>query len=230
MKLLKLTLIIFSLSAITALHSCKPEEDPPQQDLGFFPLGKIKDYHCFKKGSWWVYRNSLTGKLDTQIVTDVYIDTVYQSTKKQKVAIEDLAYTVYSKSTKWIYDNYNHPGGISIPNWKWNYHMKTNKHGRGFAGETETFFYPFERNDGKSNYAWSFQDTLKNFTLLGKTYSDVAVFFILHDDIEDYPLKGESAKYYWAKGVGLVYHEIRDFNDTSKILKKDELIEYNIYK
>ena len=70
----------------------------------------------------------------------------------------------------------------------------------------------------------------KTITLFGNTYHDVAVFFIRHDGIEDYPLKGHSAKFYWAKGVGLVYHEIRDFNDTSVILKKDELINYKIYK
>ena len=222
-------LVIFVFACLT-LSNCKPEQpDPPPTDLGFFGLGEVKDYQYFKEGSWWVYRNSINGKLDTQIVTDVFIDTVYQSTKKQKVAIEDLDYTVYSKSTKWIYYNYNHPGGISIPNWKWSYYMNTNKHGKDFGGEIETFFYPFKIDNGTGS-SISFQDTLKIFTLLGKTYHDVAVFFIRHDYIEDYPLSGHSAKYYWAKGLGMVYHEIRDFNDTSIILKKDELIDYKIYK
>lgn len=225
-----LTCVLVILLIGLALQSCKPEEDPPQQDLGFFPLGEVKDYLYFKPNSWWIYRNSLNGNLDTQVMDWILLDTFSQSSSLRKYTLEDLQFSKYSVTTKWIYDNYKSGTVPDAINWNWSYHLRTNKHGNGFGGEIETFFYPFKRNDGKTNYSISFQDTLKTFTLLGNTYKDVAVFFVYHDDIEDYPLKGQSAKYYWAKGVGLVYHEIRNFNDTSKILKKDELIKSYIYK
>jgi len=221
---------LISLALCLQLISCKQEKHDPL-DLGFFPLGEVKEYHNFKPGSWWVFRNSLNGNLDTLILTMSTIDTFSESSELRKYTIEDLQYTISSKTTKWIYDN--SPPSYTTPdaaNWQWGYNMNTTKHGMGFGGVVETFFYPFRKNNGIGKFGISFQDTLKSFTLLGNTFHDVAVFFVSNDYIEDYPLRGHSAKYYWAKEVGLIYHEIRDFNDTTVILKKDELIEYKIVK
>ena len=49
------------------ISSCAPEEPEPQEYLGTYPLGDIKDYLYFKPGSMWVYECDSTGELDTQI-------------------------------------------------------------------------------------------------------------------------------------------------------------------
>ena len=117
MKHLKLTLIIFSLIAISALHSCKPEPpDPQPTDLGFFGLGEAKDYVYFKKGTWWVYQNTRTGQLDTIVVYNSILDTSERISKKWKYIDEVFAVDSRSISTAHYYHLYERYGPVDVIN------------------------------------------------------------------------------------------------------------------
>jgi hypothetical protein len=76
-KIFSFLIILFTSIFIS---NCGPEPIEPikKVDIGFLPLGKVKDYVFFKPGTWWVYKNTRTGVLDTQVVTFSLLDTLEQ--------------------------------------------------------------------------------------------------------------------------------------------------------
>ena len=227
MKLLKLTFVVFSLIAITALHSCKPEPpDPPPTDLGFFGLGEAKDYVYFKKGTWWVYQNTRTGEYDTIEVYTSVIDKLEQVNKKWRFTNE-----VFSVRSKSITNGYNYKliqieqtvESIDEPK---NFILPTLERSNPYEGEIEPFYYPF--NFKAYKYCLGVKDTM---IINNKTYNDVAVFYIKSNGTEPLPLKHKPEKYYWARNYGIVKKELFDskfFGDTSTLYHSWKLINSNI--
>ena len=227
MKHLKLTLIIFSLIAISALHSCKPEPpDPQPTDLGFFGLGEAKDYVYFKKGTWWVYQNTRTGQLDTIVVYNSILDTSERISKKWKYIDEVFAVDSRSISTAHYYHLYERYGPVDVINRPRNLIIPNFERREPFEGDINPFYYPF--NDPIANYCITVKDTMN---IMGKIYSKVAVFYIQSDDSEPIPLKNKPAKYYWAKNYGLVQKDLFDskfIGDTSLVYHSWKLSYSNI--
>jgi hypothetical protein len=227
MKLLKLTLIIFSLSAITALHSCKPEPpDPPPTELGFFALGEAKDYVYFKPGTWWVYQNTRTGLRDSIVVTFSLLDTLEGTSKKWHYTDEIFNVRSHSYSNGYNYSLYKRQGPVEVTDQPENFIIPTLERSEPYEGELEPFYYPFNFKGYK--YCLGIKDTM---TINGKVYKDVAVFFIRTDGTEPLPLKHKPAKYYWARNFGLVQKDLFDskfLGDTSVLYHSWKLINSNI--
>lgn len=49
--------------------------DPRPNEISHFWLGEAKDYMYFKPGTWWVYKNTNTGMIDTIQVYSSSLDT-----------------------------------------------------------------------------------------------------------------------------------------------------------
>jgi hypothetical protein len=227
MKLLKLTLIIFSLMAITALHSCKPEPpDPPPTDLGFFGLGEAKDYVYFKKGTWWVYQNTKTGLLDSIVVTYNLLDTLEQANNKWSFTNE-----VFSVRSKSLINGYEYKliqkeQAVEVIDEPKNFILPTLERSNPYEGELEPFYYPFDFKNYK--YCLGVNDSM---IVNNKVYKEVAVFYIKRDNIEPHPLEGNAAKYYWARNYGLIRKDLFDSKfqgDTAMLFHSWQIINSHI--
>jgi hypothetical protein len=230
MKLLKLTLIIFSLSAITALHSCKPEPpDPPPTDLGFFGLGEAKDYVYFKPGTWWVYQNTRSRLRDSIVVTFSLLDTLEGTSKKWHYTDEIFNVRSHSYSNGYNYSLFKRQGPVEVTNQPKNYILPKLERSEPYEGEIQPFYYPFniikkDPTAGYNIFCLTVKDTM---TINGNIYKDVAVFFINGDVIEPVPRNGWPAKYYWARNYGLIQKDLFEpnfFGDTSSLYHSWKLI------
>ena len=223
---MKNTFFLALLLAIGAFcfNGCGPDEKPVE-DLGFFPLGEVKDYHYFQPGSWWVYKNMITGELDTVVMHRSKIDTIHVGNNIRRFSYEDITYTTTSINLR---ENYNHsrryPMSAEPIDWKYFYYISRSRisEQRGFEGEQNVFLYPLNFSFDDQN-AIHFQEKINDFFLQGNNYEDVLVY----DLIRDASWKSKMAKYYWGKNVGLVKRERFD-RETLEVLDSWELIEYEV--
>lgn len=224
---LKLIFKIITLAFVFGIFfgGCKPDGPTPVEDLGFFPLGEIKEYHYFQPGSWWVYKNMISGELDTVVMARSNIDTIPVGNNIRKFSYEDITYTTTSITLKENYRHYNRYGLSAEPiDWKYFYYISRSRISdkNGFEGIQYTYIYPYENFIGGQN-SIHLEEKIENYSLSGFNFNDVLVFQIEGDGSWDsYP-----TKYYWAKNVGLVKREKCDI-DKITLLDGWELIEYEI--
>jgi len=225
---MKKTILLWMTLAVGTFcfYGCGPE-DKPIEDLGFFPLGEIKEYHYFQPGSWWVYKNMISGELDTVVMARSNIDTIPVGNNIRKFSYEDITYTTTSITLKENYRHYRrYPMSAEPIDWKYFYYISRSRISdkNGFEGIQDVFTYPLDipiNNVGQN--AIHFDEKIEDFSLSGFNFNDVLVFQIEGDGSWDsYP-----TKYYWAKNIGLVKREKYDI-DKITLLDGWELIEYEI--
>lgn len=69
---LKFTIVLICL----AVFSCVKKKDPPKPNYGnYTPAINLADYCFFKTGSYWVYQDSVSLKLDSVYVQNAYTQT-----------------------------------------------------------------------------------------------------------------------------------------------------------
>ena len=234
MKLLKLTLIIFSLSVITTLHSCKPEPpDPGPKDLGLLGLGEAKDYLYFKSGTLWVFQNTRTGEYDSIEVYSSVLDTLEQVNKKWRFTNEVFSVKSKSITTGYYYnlsqvelpvETINEPKAVFSP-----FFERYNP----YIGQMEPFYYPFSILEKKPNSTYErFCINVRDTIMLNNNiYKNVAIFYLKNDFLEPLPRNGWPAKYYWAKNQGLIRKDLFEpkfFGDTSRLYHSWKLIHSKI--
>jgi hypothetical protein len=206
---------------------CKPDGPTPVEDLGFFPLGEIKEYHYFQPGSWWVYKNMISGELDTVVMARSNIDTIPVGNNIRKFSYEDITYTTTSITLKENYRHYRrYPMSAEPIDWKYFYYILRSRISdkNGFEGIQDVFISPDDISYGYADII-----LIENLDTLslnsGIIVHNVKVFetdFEGDGSWDSYP-----TKYYWAKNVGLVKPEKCDM-DKITLLDGWELIEYEI--
>ncbi len=68
--------ILFILSFLFAFTSCKKDEDtPPVVRTDVLVSSSLKDWGYFKKGSYWIYKDSIDNSLDSVYVTSITVST-----------------------------------------------------------------------------------------------------------------------------------------------------------
>ncbi len=233
MKLLKLTIIILLLNVLAATYSCghEPIEPIKKTELGFLPLGEVKDYVFFKPGTWWVYKNTRTGEYDSILVTYSLLDTIEQNSEWRHFTNE-----VFDVESKSLTNGYNYSLYVRVlsaegPDFKW-LCLPTLERNNPYEGEIDPFYYPFDliknKNGDYEAYCLTVKDTM---TINNKMYKDIAVFYIKRDVIEPLPHEGNAAKFYWAKNYGLVRKDLFDSKfqgDTSILYHSWQIINSNI--
>jgi len=188
--------LLLSIGAclIMLLHNgCCKDENPTlagcqktQNEYYYKTLSGAKSYLWAKTGSYWIYKNTKTGELDTQTVTNYAIipDTSSNITGKKKTAKQ--VFVVYERLFVNIYSSFN----------KWIYYHKTNAYNARYMqdlnvervildrtvnseGSVQPFFYPLEIDligAGNGSSFTTFKQLIPTYTLQGKTYQNVAVF------------------------------------------------------
>ena len=204
--------------------------------FGPFPLGGAKDYLYFKPGSWWVYRNSLSGETDS--IYTVYCDTAVEESQGDPNRWLTLTYTTIAYqlkstvyNTTYIYERIKqHPytSTFEYTQAQWRTMIAPKKS----RGPYPVFIYPFK------DAAADFIELIPILNIQGADYSEVAVFQSDNfDETVQLPTQlpytvtyGGINKYYWAKGAGLVQIESLLYkpSDSSTVWQKWELVKSHL--
>ena len=173
-------------------------------------LGEARDYLWADTGSYWIYKNSKTGELDTQtcIGATTYWVTAHGTTNYAKhitIDNEVLYRRIFSSFNQWVYiDKTNgvNPNAATRENNKILY--------RSVSGEGINYPFIFPANlkscYGTSNALTTCTNTDTSLVVNGQTYDHVVVFDVNIDEIWEEKLAciRPNTKYYWVKNIGLI--------------------------
>ena len=174
-------------------------------------IGGLKDYLYALKGSYWIYKNSKTGELDTQtcIGATTYWVTAHGTTNYAKhitVDYEVLYRRIFSTYNQWVYvdkTSFYNPDAMRP--------FKTNLYRDVYGqGQNNPFWYPALKNDqGGSGGTFTITTCTNIDTSIvvnGQTYDHVVVFDVNIDEIWEEKLGciRPNTKYYWVKNIGLI--------------------------
>lgn len=206
-NLLKLFLTTFIILFFTA---CKKKKNPEYYK---FPLGEAKSYLYALEGSYWIYKNTVTGDLDTQTCTGFLCDTFIEKGTEDysehiTVEYERIWRTIESSFNQWQYFDetlgYN-PNSTPLKK------LRTilNRSSTVAVGSKDPFFYPcsIDERYGGGIYVTICRGFDSTLLIQGKTYNSVIRFEFYFDDFWYPSPENQSAIYYWAKDVGLVKRE-----------------------
>jgi hypothetical protein len=190
------------------------------------PLGEAKDYLYALPGSYWIYKNSSTGELDTQTCQGFLLDTVIErgtlnNTKHITVEYERINRVIYSTFNKKEFEDetgFYNPNAIRP--------LKTIMSRYLGARSNLVFFNPFMVNE-KIASAASYTKCVSFDSIMNINTNKFHMVVSFDIDIDFIASIGEpptSSIYYWGKNVGL----IKKFDRLKNI--SWELIDYQIIK
>jgi hypothetical protein len=231
---------IFPLLILMLIIGCdkdpsKPgyQGKPPKPEYYRIKMNEeLKSYLWSNLGSYWIYKNTKTGDLDTHIIRSFYFDSILvkgNQLRTQHITIyyDYLSKSFYSTFIKrffYEYSNYKSPNAESFNNGR----NGITREGNGSINYP--LYYPFVITSGPGTGNGSSYTTYigmdSTLTIQGKTYQNVAKFDIDKDDIWEEKLNCIRSNniYFWAKDVGLIKKQSISCNYSW------ELIEYNIIK
>ncbi len=230
--ILSAVLVALCLALAASFSSCGPEDcrkdgTCPPPEFYRFTLGEAKPYVWALPGSYWIYKNTSTGDLDTVTCLRFKFDSLtVKGTRVGNIEVtityDKIQRQLYSSFFKWYIDDENldqTPYGKYYKN-----HREVLTRLIGGQGYICAFHTPFTigaaSGTGSETTTYIGMDT--TLQIQGKTYNRVAKFDISMDETwEDTPPYTE-ATYYWAKEVGLIKRTSPRKNYSW------ELIEYQI--
>jgi uncharacterized protein YeeX (DUF496 family) len=159
-----------------------------------------KDYCLFEQGSYWIYQDSATLKIDSVAIDKAPRYSTYQEDGYlgEQYKFTEAHYSHDSTWTYWLilvagmYDNYT----ILI-------------------GQLSREISYHNRRTGENVNRTVLSENKNNFILNGIIYSNVKIFIFSHKEFK--------LVYYWAKNIGLIREE-RYINDSVTVRN---LIRYN---
>ncbi|MDI1233400.1 MAG: hypothetical protein PSX81_03865 [bacterium] len=196
--------------AILFYNGCKPkdchEDGTCAEDYRRMPLGEAKDYLYALPGSYWIYKNSATGELDTQTCTGFLLDTVIErgtlkNTKHITVEYERINRVIYSSFNKSeFYDEtgFYNPNAIRP--------LKTIMSRYLGARSNLVFFNPFVVGEKMASAA-SYTKCVSLDSILNINTDKFYMVVSFDIDIDFIGAMGEpptSTIYYWGTNVGLI--------------------------
>ena len=247
--LLSVSVLIFDSCCRSSECQCREQwgeyvDDCTPKSFGPYPLGGAKDYLYFKRGSYWIYKNSFTGELDSLYLA--YCDTFVKTTKGSDYRWLEVKYTaiefklrsdIYNAS----YRSYTQRVLPDVTGFDPNNffsvqfcEMSFDEPKSGSSGYI--FQYPFPKKNNPNKY--EHYDQIK---WTDSTFYDVGVFY---NDLYSYNMirmpknvpggcgPTNLGKFYWGKGVGIVAMEdsLYLYSNNEKHLNRWELIRYHLEK
>jgi len=200
------------------LHSCKPDDNTPPAPRVFKAPQEVIDYCYFKEGTYWIYRDSVSGQYDTVSVISSNFDTLTNTNDGVKEYYDIFLVTTYSS-----YDKYNENIRLQARPWLITgapivFYIKY-KPGDS-KGSTFYHFYPYEIGKMYSiaNDKITILNTQNSLFVGSNTFLNIVAFAHSKD-----PNYGYSATIiYQAKNIGIIKKVITAKNQVW------ELINYNI--
>ncbi len=253
-----LTIVVISISFILIFNSCcRSNEckcndrwgykvsDCTPRSFGPYPLGGARDYLYFKPGSYWIYKNSYTGELDSLYMA--YCDTFVQTTKGMDYKWLDITYTVIDFTLKSdilnsSYRTYSTPYYPDINDVEKDGYIYTQfcemfayPNGPGLVSG-DIFHYPFPDHNIPNLF-----EHYNQIKWSDSTFYDVGVFYndLYSANMIRMPKNvpggcgpANFGKFYWGNGVGIIAMEdsINLYSNNEKKLNRWELIRYHLEK
>lgn len=233
MKNLAIILLVLSAMFFSTCKNknkdCREKGDCPPEYY-FKSMGEAKDYLWAKPGSYWIYKNTKTGNLDTVTCVASAFDTLTSKGTEDYSLNVTIDFEHIFKGSYSTFSPYSYTETTSTYTANTHYlnNVRVILSRECTDGLIECFFYPFDKDflAGTGSMYCKYIGMDSVYSLQGKTYNNVAKFDIDKDDIGEPKLSCIRAHtiYYWAKNVGLIKKEVLTCNYNW------ELIEYNVIK
>jgi hypothetical protein len=224
-----LIVIISTLFLPSCKKTCQEKGNCPPEFYNF-TLGEAKDYLWAEKGSFWIYKNTKTGELDTQTCVGYKVDVfsnkgTYDYSQHVTVQYEKLNSTIYtSKYKRNIYQYTNSVTANSHTLFQERVILTRETHG----GLANCFYYPIDSGyyAGTASHTCRFSSLVDTLVLQGKTFYNVLTYYVSSDNTwgDNPPYTDPGVSYFWCKGIGIIKKVDEDKTEAW------ELLEYNIVR
>ncbi|MCO5254272.1 MAG: hypothetical protein M9892_07925 [Bacteroidetes bacterium] len=233
---MKKTILLISTLLLIVLQSCFKEKEC-RELTPILLEQEMLDWVYFKEGSYWIYRDTISGIMDSIYVTDARIDREeYQSSRENcPSAIYDVIYVITNSSLGYKFQldgKYGMSSGVhnDTTNIRGNILIRNLNHTGGDGGYSLYMFFPVVQGTiGRWASSWTFikHDTIfPIYEVAGKQYENV---LRVHDNANG--AYSAETKFYHAKHIGVIKKEIYEMdkdNPNPKLLQVWELTDYKV--
>lgn len=216
----------FFLFCITLLgvNACRDKENGGLANPSVITIPQEAfDYCYFKPGTWWAYRDSVSGDLDTIYVTEArrgFDSSYFKSYGGRKPVYEWFTYTEFSTSFPFKNVYTLHTSFSNCDNMPCHKIIRSKSEPGKAYGEGIYFFYKIQV--GFSSFASysatteriNIVDFIDTFTHNNNVYYGVAIINITKDKSED----NSATNFYHAKNVGVIRREIINKNQVWQLI------------
>jgi len=218
---------LITLIVIIALSACYKQIPKPGQpgNYTYYLIPQtLKDYAEFKPGTYWIYQDSTTGKIDSQYVIeldagiDTFQNTITGSGKGIFEWYNEHVNTTFDTSDSWYsvttYRPSIQPDIIGFQDWHYYNHttMET------YLAEIVYLIYPF--TDHSYSYGL-YSDTVNNvitytnYTVNGRIYSNIVKVYETNN-----PTHGNQPEnHYIADHIGIIRRELLRTNHVWNLIR-----------
>jgi hypothetical protein len=220
MKKINKTFLVIALLTAALFGNCKCKKDPdPKPAEPIVPLEDLTAYSYFKKGTYWIYKDSTTGVEDSMYV---YSDTSYSYYQNNGIQKEGN-YMYYDCRAHSYYSGYNYYYRISMG------YYGTSTSGNVVGVERtktnpsvgSTYLMSNLFADGSFIHLYTssgivyFKEKWPTFNVLGNNFSNTVKFF----DSKNPSEFNSPTNFYIAKNIGIVRSEKLDSNKVWNIVR-----------
>jgi hypothetical protein len=237
------TILILSLLFLLFADSCKKK--CPELKTRYIEQ-EMKDWILYKPGSYWIYRDSISGGMDSVFKTQTEIEIVENFDNNNKHGKQNpCAYEKYESLTVYyesiIYGQkfslrgrYGRGSGVQNNTNPVNgsCYIFNENHSGGDGGFSKYMFFPvLQGTVGRWASSWTFirHDTIySQHEVEGKAYENV---LRVHDNANG--AYNADTKFYHAKNIGVIKKEIYQIdqkNPQSELLHVWELVRYEVHQ
>lgn len=223
------TSCIIIIAGLLALASCRDCHEKGNCDPEYyrFDLGQARDYLWAAPGSYWIFRNTKTGELDTQtcLSAKTYWVNDHGSTEyTQHITVD---YEVLLRVLESSYNGLQYEDKTSFYNPDAMRPFKTNLYRTAYSnGRNNPFWLPANISDigGAGSSITTCVNVDTTIQINSSLFEHVVVFDINIDEIweEKSGCIRPNTRYYWARNVGLIR------KDMNRCEYSWELIDYKI--
>jgi len=212
---MKTNLCILTMLAVFTFTGCKKKDDDNVGPL-YIPQA-VKDYSLFLPGTYWVYIDSVSGRVDSLVVYETThgFDTIHYN--NSPISVFEI-YVVKAHSYLYDYDFYIEANATYSVNDPDVFDIFEEKLKPGdFVGRTVVFIYkPYKGQVfywGNSTH--TVQDVYPTYSLKGITYKDVVQ---IYHDISGIDVSNHVTNYI-AKNYFIVRKELADSNQVWELAR-----------
>jgi hypothetical protein len=174
---------------------------------------ETKDYCMFKKGSYWIYQDSVTNNIDSVLLVQSFLESAERNGEYGHIFIVEF-YTgelchYLSDTSMSLFYNLHPSKKCCFPIIAFHSNIPDTE-------KNITFCFSFE------NFAYS---NLISYNIGSNIFNNVKINWknniLINGFVSNYHVK-----YYWVKNIGIIRYEI--YNSNNEIVNTYNLIRYNV--
>lgn len=200
------------------IFSCKPKPAPKpyceDNPVGCTDIQGVKNFFCFKMGSWWVYEEEFSGERDSVYVTESINHTAnYDFDMRIYSTYQDYYYHYFPIYASGSY-KCNPSGDISTSCVR----VKRSKYkASDYQGEGNCFLFTYNLGDSDNVSNTSFPNNKIIIESIYPQYNNGLLEFaetVMIHELNTLVEGKQPTNHYYSKGVGLIRKELLDSNQV----------------